>query len=146
MKLYRIASLRHPIFSPIGAIIKGGRWNSPGVPVIYMATSLAGAKLEMLAHNGGFGNLPKGFGFVDVDVPDDIAVTRFPSSRPPSLTNSIIWGDEWLQSGLSLVALVPSKASPGDWNALINPDHPGFSRLRPSREKSVRWDARHFTK
>jgi RES domain-containing protein len=144
MKLFRIASRRHKIFSGVGAAKEGGRWNSRGNTVIYAATSLAGAKLELLAHAGGFNELPVNYGYVIIDVPDAVSVARFPSSKVPPLRVSISWGDKWLTDGNSLIALVPSKASPGDWNALINPMHPDFVKLKVSAELQAKWDSRHF--
>lgn len=61
MKLFRLASLSHPIFDGMGAALHGARWNSKGLPVIYAAASLAGARLELLAHIG-FEAKPKNFG------------------------------------------------------------------------------------
>ncbi|WP_244129506.1 RES domain-containing protein, partial [Burkholderia gladioli] len=37
MKLYRIADRRHPVWSGTGSMLVGGRFNSPGQPVIYAA-------------------------------------------------------------------------------------------------------------
>jgi hypothetical protein len=35
MQIYRIADSRHPVWSGTGAMLVGGRFNSPGRPVIY---------------------------------------------------------------------------------------------------------------
>ena len=45
MRAFRIADRRHPIFDGTGAKLTGGRWNSPGRPVIYAAETFAGALL-----------------------------------------------------------------------------------------------------
>lgn len=50
MKLYRIADTRHEIWGGTGAMLVGGRINSPGRPVIYAALTFAGAMLELLVH------------------------------------------------------------------------------------------------
>ncbi len=95
MKLFRIASFKHKIFSGAGAAIEGGRWNSRGQFVIYTATSLAGAKLELLAHAGGFKELPVNYGFLAIEVPESVAVERYPRSKVPPLKKSVSWGDKW---------------------------------------------------
>ena len=123
----------------------GGRWNSPGRSVIYTATSLAGAKLELLAQGGGFGLLPKGYSYVTIIVPEQVAVIRYPYRNPPRQEQaSQLYGDEWMDSSASLILLVPSAASPGDWNGLINPAHSDFPLLSISKEYKVKWDKRHF--
>jgi RES domain-containing protein len=40
----------HQAFTGEGARLYGGRWNSPGVPMIYASQSRALAALEMLVH------------------------------------------------------------------------------------------------
>jgi RES domain-containing protein len=54
----RIANARFDVFGPIGALLVGGRWNSPGLGVIYASRSYAGAMLECLAH-AGIGRRPQ---------------------------------------------------------------------------------------
>ena len=145
MKLYRIASLRHPIFSGVGAALYGGRWNSVGSPVIYAASSLALARLETLVHLDGLDVIPAGLGQVEITVPDDIKPEKFPHKRIPANEKvTKAYGDLWLAEGRSLILLVPSVASDGDLNGLINPMHHDFKRLLVSREKPVRWDRRLF--
>ena len=136
MKLYRIASLKHAIFSGAGAALYGGRWNSIGSPVIYTATSLALARLEILVHLDGLDSPPAGLGQIEIIVPDDLVVERF-SRRyvPPSVIATQAFGDQWLRERRSLILMVPSIASDGDMIGLINPDHPDFPRLRVSAEK-----------
>src|SRR5438093_13560356 len=55
---WRIADGRFDPFSPVGASLVGGRWNSPGLGVIYATRSYAGAMLECLAH-AGIGRMPR---------------------------------------------------------------------------------------
>lgn len=143
MKLFRISSLAHPIFSGVGSALSGARWNSKGNTAIYTATSLAGAKLELLAHVG-FADLPQNYGFVVVDVPDHIGVHAFRGKEVPTGIVSVMWGDNWLKRGKTLLAKVPSAASPGEFNFLVNPFHPDFRQLKVSKEKPARWDSRHF--
>ena len=145
MKLFRIGIQNFPVFSSFGATQKGGRWNSAGMPVIYAATSLAGAKLELFARIG-FEATPAGYLFVQIDVSDATKFSKYDLSVVPTLAESKAWGDGWLVANETVMALVPSRASPGDWNALLNPRHPDFGSLDVSKEKPVRWDTRHFRK
>jgi len=50
VRLWRIAPGRHAPLDGEGARRFGGRWSSPGQPAIYLASQLALAALEVLAH------------------------------------------------------------------------------------------------
>ncbi len=143
MKLYRIGLRDFPIFSGYGATVRGGRWNSPGLPVIYAAQSLAGARFELLARIG-FNGKPENYGYIEIVVPDGLTVVKYPKSVVPSEAVSRRWGDGFLRQGKSAIALVPSAASPGEFNALINPSHPDFRLIKVSAEYPAKWDSRHF--
>ena len=51
---WRIIKARHAAnaFDGEGARIEGGRWNSPGTPMVYTSESAALAALELLVHLG----------------------------------------------------------------------------------------------
>jgi len=48
--LYRVCRARYTRLDGEGARLVGGRWNSPGRAVVYMAESVALAVLENLVH------------------------------------------------------------------------------------------------
>jgi hypothetical protein len=75
MRLWRIGSALHQVWSGEGARLKGGRWNQPGTLAIYAATSHASAALEILVH-GNIGRVPRGFRCVTIDIPDDAPIDR----------------------------------------------------------------------
>jgi RES domain-containing protein len=149
MRIYRIADQRHPIWDGTGAALVGGRWNSPGRPVIYGALSFAGAMLEVLVHSN-IGRVPTTQRCVAVDVPDDVPVERLDlTSLPPqwdaaSSAEARSLGDRWLMEVRSAVLLVPSVVARQEWNALVNPQHPATARLRPGEPQPVIWDRRLF--
>jgi RES domain-containing protein len=147
MRLWRIASALHPVWSSEGARLKGGRWNQPGTPAIYAATSYAAAALEILVHST-IGRVPRGFRYVTIDIPDDARIDRV---EPDAVTGwealppraSCAFGDAWLRARDALVLLVPSVVTGGlDLNAVINPLHAAFDHIVVGPEQSVRWDAR----
>ncbi|KAG0165742.1 hypothetical protein DFQ30_008061 [Apophysomyces sp. BC1015] len=74
-RIVRIADSRHPVWSGTGAMLVGGRSNSPGQWVIYGTLTLAGAMLEVLVH-ARIGQVPSHHVWVEADVPPDIAVER----------------------------------------------------------------------
>lgn len=151
LRLVRVCKARYPAFDGTGAALHGGRWNSPGAPVVYAADSYAGALLEILVH-AGTDDLPGAHHAVRVDVPADVPVERVRPAALPGWDGSNervarAAGDRWLAAGQSAVLLVPSIiAAPHDWNAVINPRHPDAARLRVSEPSAVAWDPRLFAR
>lgn len=151
LRLVRVCKARYPAFDGTGAALHGGRWNSPGAPVVYAAASYAGALLEILVH-AGTDDLPGPHHAVTIDVPADVPVERV---RPEALPG---WddgnervaraaGDRWRHAGRSAVLLVPSVvAAPHDWNAVVDPRHPDAARLLVSEPTPVIWDPRLFAR
>lgn len=80
LRVWRIGDRAYPIFSAEGARLNGGRWNSPGVPVIYAAKTLEGAMLELRAHTAGLPP-PGTHGAVWADLPRDLSVERVARSE-----------------------------------------------------------------
>lgn len=150
MRIYRIADQRHPIWDGTGAALLGGRWNSPGRPAIYGSLSSACAMLEILAH-AGIGRIPGAQEIVIAKVPDeDALVERHDRESLPEgwdAEDSGVarqLGDDWLASRRSLVLVVPSVVARLEFNAVVNPAHPDFPRMRVSAPEAVVWDRRLF--
>ncbi len=138
MRLWRIAGVSHPVWSGEGARIYGSRWNPPGLPAIYAGTSYAIAMLEILVH-ANMSVPPRRLNYVQADV-DEAAVER---AEVLGWEAAQAFGGAWLRERRNLVLLVPSIVTCGlDWNAVINPLHPSFSRIAVSAEFSVAWDER----
>jgi RES domain-containing protein len=87
-----------------GARLYGGRWNSPGHPVVYASTTLALAALEYLVHVDP-GDVPSDLTAVTIEIPDDMAHETVGASVLPKqwaqATGSIecvAIGDAWLKA------------------------------------------------
>lgn len=138
----RVWRLTRPEYAPgldgEGARLWGGRWNSPGVPMVYTASSLALAVLEVLVHlppaMRRSGGLPAMVA-VALDVPDaDISdVVAGPDDRAT--------GDAWALSG-SLALRVPSRVIRHDMNILINPRHPDIALVSVALQEPFEFDDR----
>ena len=112
MKAFRIADRRFPVFDASGARLLGGRWNSPGLPVIYAAETFSGALLEILAH-AAIGRIPRSHAVVEISIPDDLPVESVDPAQIPGWdltdhTPTRAFGDTWLREGRTAVLLVPS--------------------------------------
>jgi RES domain-containing protein len=143
---YRIGSRRHPIFDGAGAAEYGARWNSPGRPVIYAASSLSLAMLEQLAHTET-GRLPQDHASIEMTIPDSVSVETLTVRdvagwNTDDLATSRAYGDRWLAEQRTCVLLVPSVIVPTEDNVLINPSHADFPRVTASRPRHVNWDKR----
>lgn len=147
---WRIADGRFDPFSPVGASLVGGRWNSPGLGVIYASLSYAGAMLECLAH-AGIGRVPRTHVAVGTEVAQAVAVERCDASALPAgwdhadLRVARAFGDAWIRERRTAVLVVPSVVARREGNVLINPGHPDFAHVTASAPEAVVWDVRLFT-
>ncbi|MGL6112927.1 MAG: RES family NAD+ phosphorylase [Rubrivivax sp.] len=146
---WRIADGRFDAFSPVGASLVGGRWNSPGLGVIYASRSYAGAMLECLAH-AGIGRVPRTHVAVEISIAQAVAVEWHDENSLPvgwdhaHLRVARAFGDIWLQERRSAVLVVPSVVARREGNLLINPQHPDFGKIAAGEPEPVVWDARLF--
>lgn len=151
MRLWRICRRIHAAdaFSGEGARRYGGRWNNPGVRVVYTSASLALAAIETFVNLEP--NLqPDDLVSIEAELPNDIASEhldlkflpqRWYESRDESLRR---FGDEWIRRGRTSALHVPSAAIRGEWNVLLNPAHADFCRLKVQAPKPFQFDLRMF--
>lgn len=121
-----------------GAEKTGGRWNRPGRPVVYTATSAALACLETVVHLNA-GDLPLNRFLVRVEMPDRVWAARqvlAPADLPvgwsaiPEGRVSLDVGDRWLRAAPTALLAVPSVIVPEEFNVLINPAHADAAQVR----------------
>lgn len=130
-----------------GARLAGGRWNSPGRPVVYCSDSLALAVLESFVHLPlalrGSARLP-GMTAVKLRLPDDLELVE------PDITAAQLFapaacralGDQWLEAGAAAALRVPAAVVPEERNVLINPRHSQASRVSFLAQERFRFDPR----
>jgi RES domain-containing protein len=122
-------------FDGEGALLYGGRWNSPGTAMIYTSQSRSLAVLELLVHMDAPELLRKYILF-EVWLPSayvsDLNLSNLPANwrTDPAPADVRAVGDEWAASGNSAALRVPSALVPGESNFLLNPRHPDFRKLR----------------
>jgi len=146
---WRIADGRFDAFSPNGASLVGGRWNSPGLGVIYASRSYAGAMLECLAH-AGIGRMPRTHVAIEITVAGVVPVERHDESSLPvgwdhaDLRVARAFGDAWIRERRTAVLVVPSVVVRREGNVLLNPQHHDFRKISAGSPEPVVWDARLF--
>ena len=125
-----------------GAKLFGGRWSSPGVPLVYTAESQSLAALEMLVHLESADLL---FYYVIFEVTFDRSLMQDPDHALPKgwdaepVPNKIrAIGDRWATEKTSPVLRVPSAIVPAEHNFLLNPRHPKFASIQIGRQKPFR--------
>ena len=134
-------------FDGEGARLFGGRWNSPGSPLVYTADSAALAALEMLVHLGTGAMLPA---YVLIACSfDDVLVSHLDRARLPphwraypgsAALQSI--GNEWLRHATSAVLEVPNAIIATESTYLLNPKHPDFASIRVAAPQAFDFDLR----
>lgn len=150
MKLFRIVKTKHlaTAWSGSGAQLYGGRWNPPGKPVVYLATSISLAILEIMVHLQS-SMLLQAYTLLSIEVPEEMLPALDASAlsddwkdpSPPDSTQSL--GETWLQAGESVGLRVPSVIVPSEFNAIMNPQHADFAALLESvRNEPMIFDAR----
>lgn len=130
-------------------MLVGGRWNSPGKPVIYGAITYAGAMLEVLVH-ARIGKLPMSHLSIVAEVPAGVSIEIMTlqamepgwDAQESRVARAI--GDLWLREQRSAILLVPSIVTRDDGNVLVNPMHPDASKIHLSAPQAVAWDQRLF--
>jgi RES domain-containing protein len=131
MRVWRLTRRRLADLSGEGARRHGGRWTSPGRPVVYTAQSAALALLEVLVHlDLGPGLLPSDYVLMEIDAPDDLRVLRTGARAALDFETSRRIGDAWIAAGLEPVLALPSVIVPRETNYLLNPRHAAAARLR----------------
>ncbi len=130
-----------------GAYRRGGRWNPPGVRVVYCADSRSLAVVEVLANVKRPALLgDQAWVLLPIEVPAELAEKppRVPDSwrDTPYTLASQNFGAEWVQAGRGAALRVPSVVVPGEFNYLLNPAHAGFKRIKVGKPEPFTFDPR----
>lgn len=149
IKAWRIVKRRHAetAFDGEGARVYGGRWNGPGIAVVYTAETRALATLVVLAGLRSVSALepyvliPVTFEIEIVEVLDTATLPRRWRESPPTHDVQAV-GDQWVRDGRSAVLTVPSVVIPEEFNYLLNPAHDDFQDIQIGKPTELQIDAR----
>jgi RES domain-containing protein len=144
---WRIDKPRRNAFSGEGAKRFGGRWNSPGVAVVYLSEHQSLAALEIFVHLQPLVPQDKYLAyFVEWDEAEmeELSAKKLPldwrASPPGPATMQL--GDQWVREARFVVLAVPSAVVPAERNFLLNPAHPKFRQLRLHKPVEFAFDNR----
>ena len=145
MQLFRLGTGAHPVWDGTGAALVGGRWNPPGVPVIYAAGTLSLAMLERLVQRRNLGDTL----LVEATAPDDLAWEDLMAAPPRGWQalgspEAAAAGAAWVRAGRTALLRVPSVLVPREPNWLVNSRHPEAVRILAAAPVRLDWDRRLF--
>lgn len=151
MEAYRLS--REQFATPLsgkGAAIKGARWNSVGVEIIYTASNRSLAMAEVAVHFS-LASVPADYVIVEIYIPNDVSLLKLNAGDLPPHWNTFppppsaqTVGDSFIASNKYCVLQIPSAVTQGDYNLLINPNHMDFSRIKIVGIEKFAFDRRLF--
>lgn len=152
MIVYRIEREKYltTTLQGIGASKSDGfRWNSLNTKMVYTAESRALATLEVSVHLDLSEDLPNDRYYVEIVIPDEVLIQEVKledlpegwDSKPPISVTQII-GDDFVNLKEAAILKVPSSIVPQEYNYLINPNHPGFSKIKVMGTSKMNFDRR----
>jgi len=151
MDVFRLS--REKYASPLsgkGAAIKGARWNSIGIEMIYTANNRSLAMAEVAVHFT-LATLPEDYMMITIYIPDDIQLKKINESELPldwknfpypNSTQKI--GDEFIFENKFCLLMIPSVVTLNDYNILINPNHKDFNQIKIINIEKFPFDNRIF--
>ncbi|HYC84887.1 MAG TPA: RES family NAD+ phosphorylase [Chryseosolibacter sp.] len=125
-----------------GAYLHGGRWNSPGLAMIYTAENNVLAAFEV-ALRIPFEHISREYVMLPIEVPQkEIHQPVLPKNwyKDLKLTRSL--GDAFLRGGEHLLMKVPSALISDSFNYLINPAHPDIKHVKVHPPRPILFDKR----
>ncbi len=146
MFLWRISN--HDSLDGRGGLLASARWHTRGRPIVYLATTPAGALVEALVHLELKPNqLPKSYRLLKAEAPDDLPMMHFSALTEDwrkNETASRTLGDEWLSQAQTTLLEIPSAILPETMNILLNPLHPDAARISVLWHEAYPFDQRLF--
>jgi|SRR5690554_2136102 len=151
MRVFRLSRKKYANdLSGKGAAMFGNRWNSKGIEMLYTAESRALAMAEVVVHLS-LAALPDDYMMIEIDIPESIKIEVLEpqhlgvdwNSIPPRPNTQII-GDTFIYSKKHCVLRVPSAVVKGDYNYLLNPNHPDFKKIKIIEVTNFPFDERIF--
>jgi RES domain-containing protein len=148
MILWRLTRAAYPKLDGEGARLHGGRWNSEGVPVVYLSSSLSLAALEYLVHID-IEDAPTDLIALKVELPDTASAEKVEIETLPDdwfgvadHPTCVELGDSWVERGDSLLLWVPSALIRVESNVLLNPRHADAGEVRVLSSTPFAFDPR----
>lgn len=151
MEVFRLA--RRKFAQPLsgkGAALKGARWNSIGVELIYTASNRSLAMAEVAVHLT-LATIPNDYVMLTIFIPNTISIKKISTKDLPANWNTFPYtnetqlvGNKFVFDNKFCVLQIPSVVTQGDCNLLINPSHPDFKKIKIKNIENFPFDKRIF--
>ncbi len=147
MIIYRLATAQYAEdLSGTGSKLLGGRWNVPGLPVLYTAENISLAVLEIIV-NAERRFIPPTYQLLKLSVPDNIGLTSILKDKLKQQWKDDFeytqWmGTEFIKQNKHLIMKVPSAVVDEEHNFLFNPLHSDFKKLKITSISGFQFDHR----
>lgn len=137
MEVFRLSRAKYaePL-SGKGSALKGARWNSAGVELIYTAINRSLAMAEVAVHLT-LATVPSDYVMMTIYLPDDISTKKLNQKDLPTNWNNFphpvstqAIGDRFVADNTHCVLQIPSVVTMGDFNLLLNPRHAEFPQIK----------------
>ncbi|HEX7366320.1 MAG TPA: RES family NAD+ phosphorylase [Pelobium sp.] len=146
MLVYRI--ILEKFAASLQASGKPARWNGNQVNMIYTSSSQSLSCLENVVHRSALG-LNQNFRLLTINIPDDFAIKEIKLSKLEKGWQDFEWfpytqniGNEWILGNLTAILKVPSAIIHQEYNYLLNPNHPDFSKISLVNNEPFIFDSR----
>jgi RES domain-containing protein len=137
-------------FDGEGARRYPGRWNHKDAPVVYCASSLSLATLELFVHVDP-ADIPDDLVSIRAELPGSVHVETVETKKLPTDWRTYPaplalkdLGTEWAASMRTVGLVVPSAITPIENNLVLNPRHPDIARLVTRAPEPFAFDPRLF--
>jgi len=151
MEVFRLS--REKFATPLsgkGSALFGARWNKKGTELIYTAENRSLAMAEIAVHLT-VATLPEDFVIMTIEIPDEIGIQQIMESDLPKdwkefpfPTSTQKIGSDFVFQNIFGVLKLPSVVVKGDFNVLINPNHPDFTKITIVNIEKFPFDTRIF--
>lgn len=142
MLVFRICRDIHQALDGEGARLFGGRWNSPGLPLIYASEHISLCVLEQLVHLD-LDLIPENWVVVTIEIPDNLPGETF-SRLSTTEEAGRKFGDKWLVEKRTIFLKVSSFVIFKENNILLNPLHPEMTKVTVKDISPFLFDPRFF--
>jgi len=148
MKVFRIAHSQYiDDLQGTGARLYGGRWNRPGIPMLYTSQNLSLCILELLVHFNSKLAFNASYSYLELDIPDKhihSVVDKINITTYHKINNKALWEftEAEFEKTNAMAIIVPSFVLKQEANVIINPLHPHMKNVKIISKSPIQLDDR----
>ncbi|HYK61103.1 MAG TPA: RES family NAD+ phosphorylase [Bryobacteraceae bacterium] len=135
MRIFRLHRAQRGAADYGGSLLYPGRWNPAGTPMLYAASTLSLACLEMLVHLPP-NQIPVDLVYSWAELKETPAAADFRGDVPDQ-DSTRRFGQRWVTGVEAAAIRVPSVIIPIEFNVLLNPTHSEYTEIEWSEPEAV---------